>query len=231
MKIALIGYGKMGQTVEKIALQRGHTIIAKICSEQWNDNDIEEAEMCVEFTEPNSALKTISRLIQLKKNLIIGTTGWYDQLPTLQKLVEEHQIGALYSPNFSTGIYLLQNILKHAAALMNRFPDYDVAEMESHHRQKKDAPSGTAIAIAETIRQELTRMDTIPISNLRCGSIPGTHSVIFDSSCDTITITHEARNREGFALGAVQAAEWLQGKKGLYTFENYMHAIIHGELS
>lgn len=228
MKIALIGYGKMGQMIEKSALSRGHTIIAKISSSEWDLKKIQEADICIEFTKPESALNNIRRIAELKKDLIIGTTGWYNELAEVQTLVNENQIGALYSPNFSIGINLLLDILKYASKLIHHFPDYDVAEIESHHHQKKDSPSGTAIAIAKAIQKEMPLVDTVPISSVRCGSIPGTHTVLFDSPCDTITITHAARNREGFAQGAIQAAEWLKGKKGLYTFEDCMQSFKEG---
>jgi 4-hydroxy-tetrahydrodipicolinate reductase len=231
MKIALIGYGKMGQMVEKSALDHGHTISAKISSGEWDAEGIQQADICIEFTEPHSALKNIKKVAEQKKNLIIGTTGWYDQLASVQSIVSESQIGILYSPNFSIGINLLLEILRHTAKLMNNFPNYDVAEVETHHNQKKDAPSGTAIEIAKALQSEMKRIEQVPISSVRCGSVPGTHEILFDSPCDTISITHTARNREGFAQGAIKAAEWLQGKKGLYTFDDCIKAIIQGRRS
>ncbi|MFI5344494.1 MAG: 4-hydroxy-tetrahydrodipicolinate reductase [Chlamydiales bacterium] len=226
MKIALIGYGKMGQMVEKAALSRGHSIVARMTSDQWDLDALQQADLCMEFTHPESVLNNIKRVAELKKELIIGTTGWHEKVEWVQSIVKENQIGALYSPNFSMGINLLLEILAHASKIMNGFEEYDVAGIECHNNRKKDRPSGTALEIARTIEKQMERIDQVPFSTIRCGSIPGTHTVLFDSPCDTITITHEARNREGFARGAVQAAEWLRGKKGLYTFADCMQEIM-----
>ena len=226
MKIALIGYGKMGQMLEKAAVGRGHSIVARITSNRWEAEAIRHADTCLEFTHPESALENIRKIAELKKEVIIGTTGWHDKLELVQAIVEEHQIGALHSPNFSIGVNLLLEILAHASKVMNAFKEYDVAGLDIHHNQKKDSPSGTAMEIARTIEKNMQRVDKVPFSSMRCGSVPGTHTVIFDSLCDTISISHTARNREGFAQGAVQAAEWLRGRKGLYTFADCMREII-----
>lgn len=226
MKIALIGYGKMGQMLEKAALDRGHCIVARINSSQWDRQAVLNADICLEFTHPECVLENISRIAELKKDVIIGTTGWQGQMQLVQSIVEEHQIGALYSANFSIGVNLLLEILAHASKTINAFAEYDVAGIDLHHNQKKDSPSGTAMEIARTIENNMERIDKVPFTSVRSGSIPGTHTVLFDSPCDTISITHEARNREGFAKGAIQAAEWLQGKKGLYTFADCMQEII-----
>ena len=226
MKIALIGYGKMGKMIEKNALERGHEIVACINSKEWNADAVQQAEMCIEFSHPEAAVSHIKKLAALKKDIVIGTTGWYNHLDHVQSIVDEAGIGALYSPNFSIGIYLMMKIVEHAASLMNAFKEYDVACVEAHHRHKVDSPSGTAEMITKAIEGSLKRIDKVPTSSIRCGSIPGTHSVIFDSPCDHLDITHTARNREGFASGAVVAGEWLQGKKGLYTFNQCMQSII-----
>lgn len=228
MKIALIGYGKMGKMIEKIALERGHEIVARINSSSWNETELQPAEICIEFTHPEALMPNIKKIAKLKKDVVIGTTGWYDQLDTVNSMVQEAQIGALYSPNFSIGVNLLISILGHAGKLMKKFDEYDVAGIEVHHNQKKDHPSGTALEIAKVLDLNLERPDKVSFASVRCGSIPGTHTVIFDSPCDTISITHSARNREGFARGAVQAAEWVHGKKGLYSFDQCMHSIIQG---
>jgi 4-hydroxy-tetrahydrodipicolinate reductase len=220
MKIALIGYGKMGQMIEKAAV--GHEIVARITSSHWDLDAVQEADLCFEFTHPESAVENIRRLAELKKEIVIGTTGWHDQLEHVRSIVEQHQIGALYAANFSIGINLLLQIVAHASKVMNGFSEYEVAGIDYHHKQKKDSPSGTALEIGRTIAENMQRVENVPFSSIRCGSIPGTHTVLFDSPCDTIAITHEARNREGFAKGAVQAAEWLHGKKGFYTFADFM---------
>lgn len=222
MKIALIGYGKMGRLVESIAIERGHAIVARCASKSWDMEALRQADLCIEFSHPDYVIEHIQLLASLKKDLIIGTTGWYDKLDQVEAIVAKEKIGALYAPNFSVGIYLLLEILNYASALINTHEEYDVAGIESHHQKKVDAPSGTAQAIARVIENNIQRVESLPFYSVRCGSIPGTHTILFDSCVDQITITHEARNREGFAKGAVQAAEWVLGKKGLYTFSDYM---------
>jgi len=226
MKIALIGYGKMGQMIEKAALARGHTIIARMTSKQWDMESLLNADICMEFTHPECVLENVKRISELKKEVVIGTTGWDNQMELVRSIIEEHQIGALYSPNFSIGVNLLLEILAHASKVMNAFEEYDVAGIDMHHNRKKDSPSGTSLRIARTIEENMERIDKVPFSSIRIGSIPGTHTVLFDSPYDTISITHEARSREGFAEGAVQAAEWLSGRKGFYTFADCMQEII-----
>lgn len=220
MKIALIGYGNMGQMIEKIALSQGHEIVARMTSVEWDLGRLESADVCMEFTHPESVLQNVQKVAQLKKDVIIGTTGWHEKMSTMRAIVEEGQIGALYSANFSIGIHLFLEILKYSAQLLDQFTEYSVAGVEYHHSKKKDSPSGTALEIARSIKENMERVDEVPFSSIRCGSIPGTHTLLFDSPSDTIVISHEARNREGFAMGAVQAAEWLRGRKGLYTFHD-----------
>lgn len=231
MKIALIGYGKMGQMIEKTAISRGHSIVARFTSNQWDAKALQNADICMEFTRPECVLDNIRRIAELNKEVIIGTTGWHDKMEYVQSMVKEYQIGALHSPNFSTGVNLLFEILAHASKVMSAFEEYDVAGIDYHHNMKKDSPSGTAIEIAKVIEGNMSRVSKVPLTSIRCGSIPGTHTVLFDSFCDTISITHEARNREGFAKGAVQAAEWLQGRKGFYTFGDCLRDIIQRRLS
>lgn len=226
MKIALIGYGKMGKMVERAALERGHSIVARIASGRRDREAIRQADLCIEFTRPEAVLENICELAELGKAIVIGTTGWYDKIESVRSIVEEHGIGLLYSPNFSVGVNLFLEMVAHASEVMNAFEEYDVAGVEFHHRSKKDSPSGTALELAKTVEEKMKRIDKVPFSSVRCGSIPGTHTILFDSPCDTITVTHEARNREGFARGAVQAAEWLRDRKGVYTFAECMKEII-----
>ncbi|MBA3237481.1 MAG: dihydrodipicolinate reductase [Parachlamydiaceae bacterium] len=229
MKIALIGYGKMGQMVEKAALERGHSIAARISASSWNaDADAaQKADIWIEFSNPHSAVENIIKAAQMKKPIVVGTTGWYDQLGIVQSTVEQQQIGAVYSPNYSIGINLYVEIASQVSSLLEGFPEYDVAGIEYHHNKKQDAPSGTALAIAAAVEKNMKRIDKVSFSSVRCGSIPGTHTLLFDSPCDTISITHEARSREGFAAGAVLAAEWVQGKTGLYTFGECIQEYIY----
>jgi 4-hydroxy-tetrahydrodipicolinate reductase len=226
MKIALIGYGQMGQMIEKIALRRGHHIVARITADRWDMKALQQADLCMEFTHPQGVLANVRKVAEERKDIVIGTTGWQDSIKEVQSIVEKSSIGGLYSANFSIGVHLLLKILTNTSKLMSEFEDYDVAAVEYHHNRKKDRPSGTALEIAKTIEEHLKRIDQLPFSSVRCGSIPGTHTVLFDSPCDTISISHTARNREGFATGAVIAAEWLLGKKGLFTFDHCMTEII-----
>lgn len=236
MKIALIGFGQMGQMIEKSALARGHSISAKITSnskDKISSTCLHDTDVCIDFSRPDVVLDNIRSIAKLKKNIVVGTTGWHDHLDEAEKIVRENHIGLMYSSNFSVGVNLFLQVVSAAAALINSYPGYDVGMIESHHNKKIDSPSGTAQAIAAKLLKNILRKqhvvhhahdgpvaaDAIHVSSLRCGAIPGTHSVVFDSNADTITLTHEARNREGFALGAVLAAEWIAGKKGIHTAE------------
>lgn len=225
MKIALIGYGKMGKMLDRLAAERGHEVVARI-DPKGNTPTIDaaslkNADVCIEFTHPDKALDNIRKIARLKKNLVVGTTGWYGHLDEVKAVVAEHGIGFLYAPNFSVGATLFLKIVAEAAAIIGSNSPYDVAGYEAHHNQKVDAPSGLAKEVIKAVAEKLNRKE-IPFTSLRCGSIPGTHRVIFDSPVDTITITHEARNREGFAHGSLAAAEWLEGKTGFYTLEDLM---------
>ncbi len=226
MKIALIGYGKMGKTIEQVALSLGYSIVTRLSSNQWENMSLQEADVCLEFTRPDCVLENVKRIAKLKKQMIIGTTGWYDQIEEVRSIIEEYQIGVLYSPNFSIGIQLMLEILSDASRIMSAFKEYDVAGIEYHHHRKRDHPSGTALEIGKIIEENIPHVKKLHFSSVRCGSIPGMHTVLFDSPFDTITLTHEARNREGFARGAIQAAIWLQGKKGLYTLKDCMREMI-----
>ncbi len=226
-----MGYGKMGQMIEKIALARGHTIAARLTSRNQEWEALQQTDICIDFTHPECVIDNIKKIAELKKNVVIGTTGWHDSMDIVRSIVDENNIGALHSPNFSIGVHLFFQIVAHASKLINAFQEYDVAGIEYHHNSKKDAPSGTALEMAKVIETNMKRIDKVPLSSVRCGSIPGIHTVLFDSFCDTLSITHEARSREGFALGAVLAAEWLKGKRGLYTFADCVQDIIQARSS
>jgi 4-hydroxy-tetrahydrodipicolinate reductase len=202
MKLALLGYGKMGKLIENLALEKGHTIVP-----------LQHADVALDFSHPDAVIKHIKEAAKLQKPLVMGTTGWYDHLDEAKSIVKKNNIGFIYSPNFSLGIQLFLQIVEAAAKIISPFKEYDASGVEYHHRQKVDNPSGTAKAIAEKFDHDLH------FASVRCGSIPGTHTLIFDSPADTITFTHQARNREGFALGAIAAAEWILNKKGFYTFQ------------
>lgn len=243
MKIVLVGYGKMGRMIEGIALQKGHTI-AKIhpsgLLSSINETSVSDADICIDFSVPETAVSNIRTLASFKKNIVVGTTGWYEHLDEVKKIVEQNQIGFMYSPNFSLGMYLFKSILENAADLINGFEDYDIAGHEMHHHQKVDSPSGTAKSIINSLLERIKRktspvydsMDR-PIAphelhfpSIRCGFIQGIHSVIFDSPADTITITHQVRNREGFARGALTAAEWLIDKQGFFTLDDMIRSTL-----
>lgn len=239
IKIALIGYGKMGKIIEQMALKNGDAIVARISSQNsdWSPSEIQEADVCIDFSHPQCVIQNIHKAVECGKNLVIGTTGWDDHLSQIITLVNNSSIGALYSPNFSIGAAIFLKTLSEAASLFNSFQDYDVGGTECHHNKKIDSPSGTAKAMANVLLEKLERKkriiyqpeehvnDAIHISSLRCGSMTGTHSVIFDSSFDSITLTHSSKNREGFANGALHAAHWLKGRKGFFTFENLLGEI------
>ncbi|MBA2728863.1 MAG: dihydrodipicolinate reductase [Parachlamydiaceae bacterium] len=226
MKIALIGYGKMGQMVDKAAQRRGHQIIARINSSQWEASALKDADLCIEFTSPESAIGNIKRVVELGIPIVIGTTGWYDNIDEVKSLIDRHHSAAVYTPNFSVGIQIWLQILSNASKIINSFDSYEAAGFEHHHSQKLDSPSGTALEMAKLVEKEIDRLQQLPISSLRCGSIPGTHSLLFDSNCDQIAITHTARNREGFAAGSITAAEWLIGKRGLFSFTDCIKEMI-----
>lgn len=215
----------MGRMTEEAALDKGHQIVSKIDPKEAcrtiTEISIGNADLCIDFSHPAHVIDNIKMAASFGKDLVVGTTGWYDHLPQVQEVVAKHRIGLIYAPNFSLGIHLFFKILEHAAALINSHAQYDVSGYEAHHRQKLDAPSGTAKAISEILLKNIARLnkDDTAFTSLRCGSIPGTHAVIFDSPADTIELTHTARNRKGFAYGAVAAAEWLKGKKGLYSLD------------
>jgi 4-hydroxy-tetrahydrodipicolinate reductase len=226
MKIAMIGYGKMGQLIEEIALKKEHEICAKIDSklptQKVTPDLLKKADVCIDFSQPGDVLDHIRVAGQAKVNLVMGTTGWYEHLSIAQEMVKESGIGFLYSPNFSIGVNLFFKIVSAAAHLMNEFDDYDVAGIEYHHNEKKDAPSGTAEHLTRILLNNVARKQSLQFSSVRCGSIPGTHSILFDSPADTLTLSHEARNRSGFAAGALVAADWLKNRKGFYTFDDVL---------
>ncbi len=226
MKITLIGYGKMGQMVEKMAHSMGHSIVGHCTSKTWDLKAIQESDICIDFTEPEVVLENIFRVIEYKKPIIVGTTGWYDHLELVRKKVGGSQTGLLYGSNFSIGVYLFLRAIRNTASMIGAFPEYDIAGIEYHHNQKKDSPSGTAKEMIQAIEASIPGVAAVPFASVRCGSIPGTHTVLFDSPCDTLTFTHTARTREGFAKGAVLAAEWLIGKQGVYSFQEYMEDFI-----
>ncbi len=228
MKIALLGYGKMGKVVEKEALAKGHEIVLRMGQEPCNWEEIEHSDMCIDFSHAQAVMSHLEQCALRHRSLVIGTTGWDDQLTRARALADRHGIGVLFAPNFSLGVYLFLKMLEYGAQLMNHFTEYDVAGIELHHSQKKDAPSGTAREMCRRLERNISRTEQVNMTSVRVGSIPGKHLVLFDSPCDTISICHEARNRDGFARGAIAAAEWLGDKKGFYTLDDFFQGVSHG---
>lgn len=240
MNIALIGYGKMGKEIEQVAPSK-KIAIKKIFTEQNNPNglgltkeSLRDVDVCIEFTGPTFVMDNIVAVAECGKNIVVGTTGWYDQLESVKTLVKKKKIGLLYSANFSLGMNIFQHILSSATYLFESFDCYDVAISECHHKEKADSPSGTALALGQIILQHVSRKkemlqetarakirtEQLQITSTRVGHVPGTHRVVFDSEADSIELIHAARNRQGFALGALIAAEWLKGKNGLFTMKD-----------
>lgn len=236
MKIALIGYGKMGKTIERIALERGHEVVAVIDIENLEDFESEafkSADVAIEFTAPHVAVSNIRSAFKAGVPVVSGTTGWGNELPHIKKEIEENDRTLFWSSNFSLGVNIFMAVNKYLARLMNQFPEYNVEMTEVHHTQKLDAPSGTAITLAEGIIENLDRKNSwhleaetnpseIAIKAIREGLVPGIHTIRYESGVDSIEITHDAKSREGFALGAVVAAEFTAGKKGILGMQDLL---------
>jgi 4-hydroxy-tetrahydrodipicolinate reductase len=238
MNIALIGYGKMGKEVEQAARRRDITVKHIFPTDRElisiNKKTLHDVDVCIDFTSPLATLDIVQRVADCGKNIVIGTTGWYDQLNQITAIVRKKKIGLLYSSNFSLGMNLFFQIAAAAASSLGGFKEYDVGVHEIHHREKIDGPSGTALTLGRILldhfrkKKEIlpeTSHGTIPASKLhvtseRVGYVVGVHTILFDSEADSIELTHRAKNRGGFALGAVIAAEWLVGKKGIYTMND-----------
>ncbi len=226
MKIAILGYGRMGKAIEKIAVERGHTIVAKI--DKDNENESYMADVAINFSVPSSAYKNISDALKRGIPVICGTTGWLDKLGEIESLCQEQDSAFIYASNFSLGVNLFFELNKKLAIMMEKHPHYDVSIKEIHHTKKIDKPSGTAITLAEGASQDKKwhlKEDKgvgIPITAIRKDDVPGTHTVTHRSEIDEISITHTAHNRHGFALGAVVAAEWILAKKGIFNMHDVM---------
>jgi len=231
MKIALLGYGKMGKTIEKIALQKGHEIVLKV-DENSENYDITLADVAIDFSIPSVAFHNISTCLKNNVPVVSGTTGWLDKFDEATNLCKKNNGGFIYASNFSLGVNIFFELNEYLAKMMGNLSQYDISMEEIHHTQKLDAPSGTAITLAEDIIKhtnknswalDITNNNTeIPIVAKRIPDVPGTHSIKYKSEVDTIEIKHTAHNRSGFALGAVIAAEWLVGKHGIFTMKNVL---------
>jgi len=246
--IALVGYGKMGKILETLATEKGHAITAIVdpyaegCYPEITQEALSGADVCIDFTHPNVVVNNIKQIAALGKNMVIGTTGWYDQMDNIRQTVAENRVGLIWSGNFSIGVNALFAIVGHAAKIFDNLPDYDVLGHEFHHRHKADSPSGTATMLANILLENIDRKqkpvyqmldrkiepDELHFSSSRGGAIPGTHLVMFDSLVDTIEIKHTARGREGFASGAILAAEFIENKTGFYNIDDLMADLITG---
>ncbi|MEI6020016.1 MAG: 4-hydroxy-tetrahydrodipicolinate reductase [Bacteroidota bacterium] len=233
MKIALIGYGKMGKEIEQIALQKNHEIVLKINrgnSDTISAEDLQKADVAIEFSTPHTVMANIKKCFDAGVPVVVGTTGWYESFDEIEKECKEKNGALFYASNFSVGVNLFFKVNQYLAQLMNKYEDYDVSMEEIHHIHKLDKPSGTAITLANQIIEKLDRKknwsisdhkaDTLFIKDVREGEVPGTHIIKYQSAIDDIEIMHKAHNRKGFAGGAVLAAEFLAGKKGIYSMSD-----------
>ncbi len=246
MNIALIGYGKMGKEVEEVAKERGHTV-SLVLDIDNNENGqglskdlLRAVDVCIDFSTPSAVLTNIKQVIACKKPMVVGTTGWYDHLDEITEMVRASGIGFIYASNFSIGMNLFFKVVACAGRLFNGYADYDVFVHEIHHNQKVDSPSGTALMLGKVLLDNIERKkelltetskrkiapSALHVTSTRVGSVPGTHVVGFDSLADSIELRHTTRSRIGYAIGAVRAAEWIIGKKGVKTFTDLLESEI-----
>jgi len=235
MKIALIGYGKMGQTVERLAQSRGHEIVATYSSKNSFEKEVQKtADVAIEFSRPELAIPHIQKAVALDLPIVVGTTGWNHRLTEVKALVEQHQGSLLYASNFSLGVHVFQKLCIQLSRMLSQHVDYQISLEETHHTQKLDAPSGTAITLAEAVIAEHEALKewrlgseilpgVLPIQASRVPDVPGTHVLQAKSHIDTLRLSHQAHNRDGFAVGSVLAAEFLLGKKGLFTMDDVLN--------
>lgn len=230
MKIALLGYGKMGKTIERLALAKGHTIVF-VSSAEGTEGTLNDADVAIEFSTPETAAANIGRCFEHHIPVVSGTTGWLDQFEEVLKLCESRNGSFIYASNFSVGVNLFFNLNEYLAQLMKPWKDYQVSMEEIHHTEKLDAPSGTAISLAEGILKNSEKQqwkldgkntEDLNISAKRISNVKGTHTVKYKSGNDEIRITHEAHTRDGFGMGAILAAEWLVGKHGVFTMKDVL---------
>jgi len=247
MRVAIVGYGSMGREVEKVLRDRGHEISARVDPVQagadvkaFGDEIANRSDMAIEFSHADAVLENARRYARLGLSAVCGTTGWYGKLGELATIVAGSKIGYLYGSNFSIGAHLFYALVAAAAELASPCPEYDVLGWEVHHKRKKDSPSGTALTLAKIITAKHARktkvvtekLDRAPaaeelhFASVRGGEVPGIHTVLLDSAFDTIELTHSARSRGGFALGAVRAAEWLAGRQGVHEVNDFIQEML-----
>lgn len=231
MNIALLGYGKMGKAIEKIAIERGHHIVLKV-DKHTHNYDIKKVDIAIDFSVPSKAYEHITNCFKNNIPVVSGTTGWLDKYKQALEICKKHNGSFIYASNFSVGVNVFFELNSHLAKMMSKLKEYNISLEETHHTSKLDAPSGTAITLAEEIIKNTHKKSwtldvtnnpkEIPITAKRIPNIPGTHNVKYQSEIDTIEIKHTAHNRKGFALGAVIAAEWLINKKGIFTMKDVL---------
>ena len=237
MKIALLGYGRMGKAIEKIAQERNHEIVLKIDidnTDELTPENLRKAQVAIDFSVPDSAYSNIMLCFEANVPVVSGTTGWLDRYDDVTSYCRKNGKSLFYASNYSIGVNIFFEINRQLAGIMNQFPEYDVSLEETHHMHKLDAPSGTAISIAEDVLKNIERKtqweldtsetkDKLRISAIREGEIPGIHTVTYDSEIDCIEIKHSAKSRKGFAMGAVLAAEYIHAKKGVFSMKDLMN--------
>jgi len=233
MKILLVGYGKMGKIIERIAIERGHTIAGRIDIDNQHELETVQADVAIEFSRPEAAFENVKRCLDRRIPVVCGTTGWLDKKAEIEKHCLAVDSAFFYASNYSLGVNIFFKVNEFLAKIMNNFKDYEVSLDEIHHTEKKDAPSGTAITLAEGVlkhvrrktkwsNEESEKFDDLVISSFRIDDVPGTHVVKYSSVIDDIDIKHIAHSREGFATGAVLVAEWIKDKKGVLNMDDFL---------
>lgn len=233
MEIILLGYGKMGKTIERVAKERGHHISARIDIDNANEFDAVEGDVAIEFSHPDAAFENVKKCINRNLPVVCGTTGWLQRKPEIEALCKKQNGTFFYASNYSLGVNVFFKLNEYLARVMNNFSEYDINMDEIHHAEKKDAPSGTAITLAEGILKHVPRKkkwvnertqdaEELYIESFRIDMVPGTHVVKYESAIDDIEIKHIAHSREGFAKGAVTVSEWLKDKKGVFTMDDFL---------
>ena len=252
MRIAIVGYGKMGRMIREKALLMGHSISAiidpivdlpEVTDKSLSVYALEDSDVVIDFSSPKGVVDNIIFYSHCGVPAVIGTTGWLDQLPFIESMTEGDPTSIMYSGNFSIGVAVFLKTVVAISSLMDKLDDYDVAITETHHTAKLDSPSGTAVMIANEVMKNLSRKtrplygnseeriapEELQVSSVRVGKVPGIHEVVFDSAYDTITLTHSARSREGFATGAIRAASWLIGRRGIFNMDDFLEDFLKGE--
>jgi 4-hydroxy-tetrahydrodipicolinate reductase len=230
MKLAIIGYGAMGQLVAKLAREQGHQVALTIDLDDANRgvedlaNALRGCDVAIDFSVADTVLKNAEACVRAGVPIVVGTTGWQSQADDVQRVVTKHNGALIYGANFSVGVQVFYRIAARAAELFRGLESYDGFIEEAHHKRKRDAPSGTAVQLRKIVADGLGR--DVPVTSTRAGYIPGTHRLGFDSAADQVTLTHTARSREGFAAGALVAADWIIGRKGVYEFSEVFEEII-----